>query len=168
MAVKRNRQGVQFLSLDSDDVVRQPVEEVILERVQRLLRERPEIKQYEFGAAIGRGYSWVSAFLKGKRPVTDVALLCRIARFFPVSAAYLLGEGGSDDDPKTPVIHELWRLMDEQQRRMLLSVAKTFALSADTDGDATPPSGSGARDAAPHHKRQTRAEGPEPHRRKHR
>lgn len=137
---------MQTIFVDSEGVPRQPIEETIRERVTALLKDRPEIKQYEFGKAIGRGYSWVSAFLKGKRPVTDVALLVRIARYFPVPAAYLLGESDRDDDPKTAVMFAMWQTMGPKERATMLTIGKQlFPPAAD---DQTPPTG-GAPPAAP-------------------
>lgn len=131
---------MQTIFIDSEGVPRQPIEETIRERVTALLKDRPEIKQYEFGEAIGRGYSWVSAFLKGKRPVTDVALLVRIARYFPVPAAYLLGESEQDTDPKTAVMFEMWKSMEPPTRLAMLGVGKAM-LEAAHANDPTPPAG---------------------------
>lgn len=150
------------------DVARVPIEETIRERVEALLRERPEVKQYEFGRAIGRGYSWVSAFLKGKRPVTDVALLVRIARFFPVSAAYLLGESEREADSQTAVMFETWRLLPPRARKTVLGVARGMLqdLTDDNDAPSTPPAHREADGAPRLNKGRNRRGDPEPRDRK--
>ncbi len=159
--VNINRQLVDKIFLDSDGMARQPVEETIRMRVEALLRARPEIRQQAFGEAIGRGGSWVSAFLLKKRPVTDVGLLVRIARFFPVSAGYLLGEGDRDTDPKTAVLLETWRELGDVGRKGLLGAAEGYLEMQRALEDATSPEESGGGSSA--EPRSTPSKRPRPH-----
>lgn len=106
--------------------VAEPLEELVRERVRELLAARPDVNQTAFGAAIGRGYSWVSAFLTGTRHANDIHLLKQIARFFGVSVGYLLGEVERSLDPGAATLLATWDNLSQRDRKLLLTVAAQF------------------------------------------
>jgi len=92
-----------------------------------LLDARPDVTDAEFGDAIGRGYSWVSAFRHKKRNANDIELLCAIARFFGVTVGYLLGEQRLASDPHLAQVLEAWPKMSEQSRKAIAASVRAFA-----------------------------------------
>lgn len=91
--VKKIPRLVENIFLNSETVDEGVLYRTIRTRVERLLKlKHPDMTQEEIGSRIGRGGSWVSAFLKGERPATDVTLIVRIARFLGVPAGFLLGD----------------------------------------------------------------------------
>lgn len=111
-----------------------------------LLEQRPEVTHAQFGARIGRGYSWVSAFLKGTRPATDIDLIVSIAKYFRVSVGYLLGETERHLDPGAATLLATWEQAGARDRAMLLQIAATFRHP--TDG-ALDSSSAGGPEGAP-------------------
>jgi transcriptional regulator with XRE-family HTH domain len=92
-----------------------------------LLNARPDVSDDSFGARIGRGGSWVSAFRTGKRHANDIHLLIKIARYFHVSVGYLLGEVEQAPDPGAATLLATWtQLVDERDRQLLLQVVAPF------------------------------------------
>lgn len=130
--------------------VAEPVEELIRGRVRELLAARPDVTQSAFGSAIGRGYSWVSAFLAGTRHANEIHLLIRIARFFGVSVGYLLGEAQRGLDPGAVTLLATWDTLTPRDRKLLLQVAATFR--SPTEEPAPPgaagPAGGSARSSS--------------------
>lgn len=106
--------------------MRQSVPDTIRGRVAELLAAQPDVKQHEFGRAIGRGASWVSAFLTGKRHANDVELLVKIARYFGVSVAYLLNEADRGRDARAATLLAIWEELGEKQRAAVLNLALTL------------------------------------------
>jgi len=88
--------------------VRQSVEDTIRGRVAELLAAQQDVKQHEFGRAIGRTGSWVSAFLAGKRHANDVRLVVKIARYFGVTVGYLLNESDRGRDAGAATLLATW------------------------------------------------------------
>lgn len=91
MSSRKHVRSQLFLQ-NQRDVVRQSVEAAIQERVKALYASRPGLRQHELAEALGVSPSWVSAFLAGRRNANDLPLLVKIARYFGVTVAYLLGE----------------------------------------------------------------------------
>lgn len=129
-AVKHIRRDVEINFLDSDDVVREAVSDTIRARVRDLLRTRPELTQAEFGGAIGRGYSWVSAFLKGTRDANDVTVVVRIARFFGVPVGFLLGEGKRGESALLVSVKAQCEELTDEGLEALALIAKTLPKKA--------------------------------------
>lgn len=121
------------------------VSATVREQVQALLDARPEVSQVAFGRAVGRGYSWVSSFLAGRRSANDVRLLVRIARFFGVSVDYLLRESDQAIDAETKVLVGAFSVLAPRERDVVLQLALRLARTAgdsappDRPADATPP-----------------------------
>lgn len=129
--VKQNRRPVKNIFLDSEPVVRQAVADTIRARVKELWQlRRPEMNQAEFGAAIGRGYSWVSAFLAGKRDANDVTLVVRIAKVLGVPAGYLLGDKAHQPRAGIEALVAECQDLSEEDLATILRVAKSFQKQA--------------------------------------
>jgi transcriptional regulator with XRE-family HTH domain len=109
--------------------VSQSTEAVIRERVRALLKARPDVNQADFGTAVGRGYSWVSAFLSGGRNANDIVLLVRIARFFGVTVGYLIGETDKKIDPEAAILLAAFEQLQDKKlaRSAVLQLAQTLA-----------------------------------------
>lgn len=120
-------------------------ESVVREQVDKLLKARADVQQHQFGKAIGRGASWVSAFLGGKRNANDVLLLVKIARFFGVSVGYLLRETdrGMDASART-LLSAFQGLREPEDRDAVLQLALTLKRRGDAqadEGSAAPAAG---------------------------
>lgn len=119
-------------------MVRQPIEEIIREKVRGLLAARGHITQEEFGTAVGRQRSWVSAFLKGRRHANEIHLVARIARYFGVSVGYLLGERERQYEPAVMTMVEAFSRLSERDRSLVLSWVLTLPQTRESaDAPAT-------------------------------
>lgn len=127
----------------------------IRERVKELLDSREDVRQADFGVAIGRGYSWVSAFLSGARNANDILLLTRIARFFGVSVGYLIGESDRKLNPSAATLLATFDDLTERDRALLLKIAASFRTPngseppAPADGDGGGPGRKGPKHGEP-------------------
>ena len=132
--------------------------DTIRERVLALL-SHIDVTDAEFGRAIGRGYSWVSAFRSGTRPATDIDLIVKIAKYFGVTVGYLLRESERPLDSGAMTLVATWNgLTEERDRLLLLRVAATLrpnAASTDTPTDDDPTGGGNTtvEDASPRKKK---------------
>lgn len=120
--------------------------EIVREQVRKLLKARTDVKQKEFGEAIGRGFSWVSAFLGGTRDANDLRLVVRIARYFGVSVGYLLNETDRGFDAGAMTLLTTWQALDSGDRDAVLQLA--LQLKRGTEG--TDDGGSSEPDGGPH------------------
>jgi transcriptional regulator with XRE-family HTH domain len=109
----------------------------IREQVRKLLQSRPDVKQQDFGKAIGRGPSWVSRFLAGERDANETILVARIARFFGVTVGYLLNETDRRRDAATMMLLAAWERLDSKDREATLQLALTLR-PRDEPGGAAP------------------------------
>jgi transcriptional regulator with XRE-family HTH domain len=126
-------------------VVRQAVADTIRARVKELWKmRRPEMNQAEFGAAIGRGYSWVSAFLAGKRDANDVTLVVRIAKVLGVPAGYLLGDKAHPPRAGIAAVVAECQDLSEEDLGTVLRVAKSLPKQASGPSDEEGPAESPA------------------------
>lgn len=125
--------------------MRQSTQETIRARVGELLAAQQDVTQGQFGAAIGRTGSWVSAFLAGTRHANDVRLVVKIARYFGVSVGYLLNE---TDRARGAVASTLLAVV-EQLAPADQDVVLKLALSLRARGGGTNGAGSGDADDAP-------------------
>lgn len=119
----------------------------VREQVKKLLKARGDLSQKAFAERISRDESWVSHFLKGTRPATDLELVVRIARVLSVSVGYLLNEVDRGLDAEAAVLLGAFRsLQEETDRRAVLQLALNLK---ERHGDETGGAGSDARgDAA--------------------
>lgn len=109
--------------------------ERLLQRVNALLKTRPDISKADFFRAIGRPTpSWRSEFFAGTRTTNNLRLVMNIARFFGVSVGYVLGEAERALDPGAATLLATWNEADERDRELLLKVAGT--LRSRTNGPA--------------------------------
>lgn len=100
-------------------------------RVVELLKTRPDLlPQAVFGERIGRGGAWVSAFLSGTRPATDIDLVVRIAKVLGVPVAYLIGEERHAPPPKAMAAHALVDSLTDEGLETLLVVGRTLPTKA--------------------------------------
>lgn len=122
--------------------MRQDVEEVIRERVRGLLAARADVSHSEFGAAIGRGYAWVNAFLNGTRHANEIHLIARIARYFGVTVGYLLNESERGRSADAITLLSTFELLGPKDQAAVLSLALHLRPDDDTGdrGPAAPPS----------------------------
>lgn len=139
--------------------VAETVETRIRARVGELLKSRADVRQAEFGAAIGRGYSWVSSFLAGTRNANDILLLVRIARFFGVTVGYLIGESDKKLDPGAATLLATYAAIDGRDRSLLLDFAASLRRSPTASVSERE---EGADDVEPRHRGATRAEPQKP------
>jgi transcriptional regulator with XRE-family HTH domain len=107
----------------------------IREQVRTLLAARPDVTQEEFGRAVGRGFSWVSAFLAGTRHANDVRLVVRIARYFGVTVGYLLKESDRERDAGAMTLLTTWESLPHADRDVVLQLALSLRRRADDGGD---------------------------------
>lgn len=130
--------------------MRQSVPDVVLGRVAELLAAQPDVKQHEFGKAIGRGGSWVSAFLAGKRHANDIALLVKIARYFGVSVGYLLNEADRGRDAGAMTLLSTLEALSAEDRDVVLQLALSLRRRGAGTGDGEPAgAGGGSGGGAP-------------------
>ena len=106
----------EFISATTEDV---DVTAVIRQRVNELLKDRTEISNKEFALAIGQQESWVSEFRRGRRHANQIRVVARMARFFRVSVAYLIGETKDDEplDGETALLLAAWEQLDDKDDR---------------------------------------------------
>jgi transcriptional regulator with XRE-family HTH domain len=124
-----------------------PVGVRLLQRIQGLLATRPDLKDRAlFGRRIGRPTpSWLSEFLNGKRTTNDLRLVIKIAKVFGVSVGFLLGENEHAHDEGAATILATYEMVNERDRRLLLSFAASLRPASDeesgTGGDDGPEGG---------------------------
>lgn len=108
--------------------VREAVQEIVRSRVNELLALRPDLSDEAFGAAVGRGYSWVRAFRTGTRHANELKLVVKIAKVLNVSVGYLLNETEKAKDAKTVALVTAWeQVADEQARDTIVGIVRAFA-----------------------------------------
>lgn len=106
--------------------------DTLLQRIQSLLKTRPDLSKAEFFRLIGRPTpSWASEFWSGKRTTNNLRLVIRIARFFKVPVAYLLDEPGPPTDPTTVSLLGVLGALEDADREALLQVALSFQRRAE-------------------------------------
>lgn len=103
--------------------MREPIEEVIRQRVRGLLAARPDVSKTEFGEAVGRGYAWVHAFLAGIRHANEIHLLVKIARYFGVTVGYLLNEADRERDAGAVTLLATWEQLAPADQDVVLQLA---------------------------------------------
>jgi transcriptional regulator with XRE-family HTH domain len=97
---------------------------VLLQRIQELLAARSDLTKADFFNAIGRPTaSWRSEFLAGKRTTNNLRLVMRIAKFFGVPIAYLLGESEPERDAALIAVISAWPELDDASKRVVMNSA---------------------------------------------
>lgn len=116
--------------------------ERLLQRVNALLKTRPDIDKSDLFEAIGRPTpSWRSEFLAGKRTTNDLRLVQKIARFFGVTVGYLLGDADRALDPGAATLLATWRELNPRDRALLLQVVASFRVRSSDASTEAPPGG---------------------------
>lgn len=143
---------------------------LVRQRVNDLLKDRPEITNREFGLAIGQKPSWVSEFRRGRRHANQLRTVTRMAKFFVVSVGYLIGEAKDETpaDGQTALLLAAWsQLTDDDDRALVLSTAQRLRDTALKGRGRTGARPTDRSDDAPHHRRRRgRAESASPLQRK--
>jgi transcriptional regulator with XRE-family HTH domain len=107
-----------------------PPTETIRTRVRELFKKKAAeegLTETAFSKAMGMTTpSWANHFLAGRRNVSDITLLARIARFFGVSVAFLIGETHDLDDARISAILVECKEIAPESLPALLTVAKTL------------------------------------------
>jgi transcriptional regulator with XRE-family HTH domain len=114
--------------------------ETICRRVKDLLRARPDVEPAQFFRAIGRPTpSWQSEFMNGRRTTNDLRLVVRMAKFFGVSLAYLIGQDEATIDAGAATVLATWQALEtERDRALFLQVAATFRTRASGPSNGAP------------------------------
>jgi transcriptional regulator with XRE-family HTH domain len=128
--------------------------ETIRSRVRELFTEKARkegLTETGFAQAMGDlTPSWANHFMAGRRNVTDITLLVKIARFFGVSVAYLIGETNNMDEARASAILDECRDLTPEGLLALLTVVKTVTKTLPKKPlSPTPQEAPGARAVAP-------------------
>lgn len=115
------------------------VGKTLLQRINELLKARPDVDRQAFGRAIGRRTpSWLSEFFSGKRTTNDLRLVLTMARFFRVPVGYLLSDVDDSHDAETLTLLGAWKELHRRQDRgavlqLVLALRRGAAESPEPD-----------------------------------
>lgn len=118
-----------------------PPTQTVRTRVRELLDSHPDVSKTEFARAIGQDPSFVSKFLSGERDAKDLILLVRIARFFGVSVAWLIGETPRERDAMLQAIVSAVQELQPEHQQVVLNVARSLLPATPPATDGSPPVG---------------------------
>lgn len=117
------------------------VGQTLLQRITELLAHRPDVSRADFLRAVGRPTpSWGSEFFSGQRTTNDLRLVCKMAKFFGVTAGYLLKETEPEADAGLVTLRATWRDLGPKDRAAVLQMANYLReRRTDEPGDPPPP-----------------------------